>query len=123
MEQEKLMNWKGLVANGKVDNKNEDQSKHTIEPKHFTKGNDGLRKNDSGTQLQVTFNEQANPEINIAKISANTPPHKLNGSDGLEGNGCGTQLQAATNESGHQNYQANNNISNENNNENANYNR
>ncbi|KAA6365595.1 MAG: hypothetical protein EZS28_038877, partial [Streblomastix strix] len=60
------------------------------------------RKNDSGTQLQATVNGEANPEFNITKTSANTPPHNENGSDGLGGNGCGTQLQAATNENGHE---------------------
>ncbi|KAA6366944.1 MAG: hypothetical protein EZS28_037531, partial [Streblomastix strix] len=94
-----------IVADGTEDNGDNDQSEHAIEPKHFTNGNDGLRKNDSGTQLQATVNGEANPEINITKTSANTSPHNVNGSDGLGGNGCGTQLQAATNENGHENHQ------------------
>ncbi|KAA6371467.1 MAG: hypothetical protein EZS28_033007 [Streblomastix strix] len=87
-----------IVADGTDDNGDNDQSEHAIEPKHFTNGNNGLRKNDSGTQLQATVNGEANPEINITKTSANTPPHNVNGSDGLGGNGCGKQLQAATND-------------------------
>ncbi|KAA6369380.1 MAG: hypothetical protein EZS28_035092, partial [Streblomastix strix] len=72
-----------IVAYGTDDNEDNDQSEHAIEPKHVTNGNDGLRKNDSGTQLQATVNGEANPEINITKTSANTPPHNVNGSDGL----------------------------------------
>ncbi|KAA6355369.1 MAG: hypothetical protein EZS28_049104, partial [Streblomastix strix] len=106
-----------IVADGTDDNENNDQSEHAIEPKHFTNGSDGLRKNDSGTQIQATVNGEANPEINITKISANTPPHNVNGSDGLGGNGCGTQLQAATNDNGHENYQAIDDTGNENNND------
>ncbi|KAA6368070.1 MAG: hypothetical protein EZS28_036404, partial [Streblomastix strix] len=109
-----------IVADGTEDNGDNDQSEHAIEPKHVTNGNDGLRKNDSGTQLQATVNGEANPEINITKISANTSPHNVHGSDGLGGNGCGTQLQAATNENGHENYQAIDNTGNEHNNEQAN---
>ncbi|KAA6372225.1 MAG: hypothetical protein EZS28_032245, partial [Streblomastix strix] len=112
-----------IVADGTDDNEDNDQSEHAIEPKHFTNGNDGLRKNDYGTQLQATVNGEANPEINITKTSANTPPHNVNGSDGLGGNGCGTQLQAATNENGHRNHQAIDNTGNENNNEQTNDNR
>ncbi|KAA6372960.1 MAG: hypothetical protein EZS28_031514 [Streblomastix strix] len=112
-----------FVADGTDDNENNDQSEHAIEPKHFTNGNDGLRKYDSGTQLHATVYGEANPEINITKTSANTPPHNVNGSDGLGGNGCGTQLQAATNENGHENHQAIDNTGNEDNNEQANYNR
>ncbi|KAA6354414.1 MAG: hypothetical protein EZS28_050059, partial [Streblomastix strix] len=74
------------------DNEDNDQSVHAIQPKHFTNGNDGLRKNGSGTQLQATVNGEANPEINITKTSANTPPHNVNGSDGLGGNGCAMDL-------------------------------
>ncbi|KAA6394324.1 MAG: hypothetical protein EZS28_010150 [Streblomastix strix] len=80
-----------IVADGTDDNGNDDQSLHAIEPKHFTNGNDGLGKNDGGTQLHATVNGEANPKINIAKISANTPSHNVNGSDRLGGNGCGTQ--------------------------------
>ncbi|KAA6354773.1 MAG: hypothetical protein EZS28_049700, partial [Streblomastix strix] len=72
-----------IAADGTDDNDDNDQSEHAIEPKHFTNGNDELRKNDSGTQLQATVNGEANPEINITKTSANTPPHNVNGSDGL----------------------------------------
>ncbi|KAA6366808.1 MAG: hypothetical protein EZS28_037665 [Streblomastix strix] len=72
-----------IVADGTNDNEDNDQSEHAIEPKHVINGNDGLRKNDSGTQLQATVNKEANPEINITKTSANTPPHNVNGSDGL----------------------------------------
>ncbi|KAA6362793.1 MAG: hypothetical protein EZS28_041679, partial [Streblomastix strix] len=72
-----------IVAEGTEDNENEDQSEHAIELKHFTNGNDGHRKNDSGMQLRATVNGEANPEINITKISANTQVHNVNGSDGL----------------------------------------
>ncbi|KAA6365688.1 MAG: hypothetical protein EZS28_038786, partial [Streblomastix strix] len=90
-DQEQLTNKiERIVADGTDDNEDSDQSEHAIEPKHFTNGNDGLRKNDSGTQLQATVNGKANPEINITKTSANTPPHNVKGSDGLGGNGCGT---------------------------------
>ncbi|KAA6359186.1 MAG: hypothetical protein EZS28_045287 [Streblomastix strix] len=112
-----------IVADGTDDNEDNDQSELAIEPKHVTNGNDGLRKNDSGTQLQATVNGEANPEINITKTSANTPPHNVNGSDGLGGNGCGTQLQATTNVNGHENHQAIDNTGNEDNNEQANDNR
>ncbi|KAA6372959.1 MAG: hypothetical protein EZS28_031513 [Streblomastix strix] len=112
-----------VIADGTNDNENNEQSEHAIEPKHFTNGNDGLRKNDSGTQLHATVYGEANPEINITKTSANTPPHNVNGSDGLGGNGCGTQLQVATNENGHENHQAIDNTGNEDNNEQANNNR
>ncbi|KAA6361679.1 MAG: hypothetical protein EZS28_042794 [Streblomastix strix] len=50
-----------IVADGTDDNEDNDQSEHAIQPKHFTNGNDGLRKNDSGTQLQATVNGEANP--------------------------------------------------------------
>ncbi|KAA6388118.1 MAG: hypothetical protein EZS28_016355 [Streblomastix strix] len=83
-----------IVADGTYDNEDNDQSEHAIEPKHLTNGNDGLRKNDSGTQLQATVNGEANSEINITKTSANTPPHNVNGSYGLGGTGCRTQLNA-----------------------------
>ncbi|KAA6388233.1 MAG: hypothetical protein EZS28_016241 [Streblomastix strix] len=72
-----------IVADGTDDNEDNDQSEHAIEPKHVTNGNDGLRKNDSWTQLQATVNGEANLEINITKTSANTPSHNVNGSDGL----------------------------------------
>ncbi|KAA6382028.1 MAG: hypothetical protein EZS28_022443, partial [Streblomastix strix] len=49
-----------IVADGTNDNEDNDQSEHVIEPKHVTNGNDGLRKNDSGTQLQATVNGEAN---------------------------------------------------------------
>ncbi|KAA6393983.1 MAG: hypothetical protein EZS28_010497 [Streblomastix strix] len=112
-----------IVADGTDDNGNNDQSEHAIEPKHFTNGNDGLRKNDSWTQLHATVNGEANPEINITKTSAKTPPHNVNGSDGLEGNGFGTQLQAATNDNGYDNHQVIDNTGNEDNNEQVNDNR
>ncbi|KAA6384552.1 MAG: hypothetical protein EZS28_019923 [Streblomastix strix] len=112
-----------ILADGTDDNGDNDQSEHAIEPKHFTNGNDGLRKNDSGTQLQATVNGEANPEINITKTSANAPPHNVNGSEGLGGNGCGTQLQAATNDNGHENHHAIDSIGNEDNNEQVNDNR
>ncbi|KAA6379917.1 MAG: putative reverse transcriptase, partial [Streblomastix strix] len=102
-----------IVADGTDDNGDNDQSEHAIEPKHFTNGNDGLRQNDNGTQLQATVNGEANPEINITKTSANTPPHNVNGQDGLGGNGFGTRLQAATNDNGHENHQAIDNTGNE----------
>ncbi|KAA6378518.1 MAG: hypothetical protein EZS28_025955 [Streblomastix strix] len=123
-DQEQLTNKiERIVADGTDDNEDNDQSEHAIEPKHFTNGNDGLRKNDSGTQLQATVNGEANPEINITKTSANTPPHNVNGSDGLGGNGCGTQLQAATNVNGHENHQAIDISGNEDNSEQADDNR
>ncbi|KAA6363435.1 MAG: hypothetical protein EZS28_041037 [Streblomastix strix] len=112
-----------IVADGTDDNEDNDQSEHTIEPKLVTNGNDGLRKNDSGTQLQATINGEANPEINITKTSANTKLRNVNGSDGLGGNGCGTQLQAATNDKGHENHKAIDNTDNEDNNEQVNDNR
>ncbi|KAA6359257.1 MAG: hypothetical protein EZS28_045216, partial [Streblomastix strix] len=112
-----------IVADGTDDNEDSDQSLHAIKPKHVTNENDGLRKNDSGTQLQATVNGEANPEINITRTSANTPPHYVNGSDDLGGNGCGTQQQAATNVNGHENHQAIDNTSNEDNNEQADDNR
>ncbi|KAA6370586.1 MAG: hypothetical protein EZS28_033886, partial [Streblomastix strix] len=69
-DQEQLTNQiERIVADGTDDNEDNDQSEHAIEPKHFTNGNDGLRKNDSGTQLQATVNGEANPEINITKTS------------------------------------------------------
>ncbi|KAA6377327.1 MAG: hypothetical protein EZS28_027148 [Streblomastix strix] len=105
-DQEQLSNEiERIIADGTDDNGNNDQSEHAIEPKHFTNGNDGLRKNDSGTQLQATVNGEAKSEIHITKTSANTLPYNLNGSDRLGGKGCGTQLQAITNENGHQNHQ------------------
>ncbi|KAA6322437.1 MAG: hypothetical protein EZS28_054437, partial [Streblomastix strix] len=105
------------------DNEDNDYSEHAIILKLLTNGSDGLRKNGRGTQLQATVNGEANPEINITKISANTPPHNVNGSDGLGGNGCGTQLQAETNINGHDNHQAIDNTGNENNNQQMNDNR
>ncbi|KAA6382533.1 MAG: hypothetical protein EZS28_021943 [Streblomastix strix] len=75
-----------IVAVGTNDNEDNDQSEHTIKPKYFTNGNDGLRMNDSGTQLQATINGEANPKISIKQISTNNPPHNVNGSDGLGGN-------------------------------------
>ncbi|KAA6360150.1 MAG: hypothetical protein EZS28_044324, partial [Streblomastix strix] len=62
----------GIVADGTDDSEDNDQSEHAIEPKHFTNGNDGLRKNDSGSQLQAAINAETNSEINITKTSANT---------------------------------------------------
>ncbi|KAA6361835.1 MAG: hypothetical protein EZS28_042637, partial [Streblomastix strix] len=123
-DQEQLTNeLERIVAEGTDDNGDDDQSKHTIEPKHFINGNDGLRKNVSGTQLKAIVNGEANPEINITKISANTPPQNVSGSDGLGGNGCGTQLQAETNENGHLKHKAIDNTGNEDNNEQTNDNR
>ncbi|KAA6393839.1 MAG: hypothetical protein EZS28_010629 [Streblomastix strix] len=84
-DQEQLSNEiERIVADGTEDNEDNDQSEYAIEPMHFIKGNYGLRKNNSGTQLQATVNGEPNPEINITKTSANTPPHNENGSDGLE---------------------------------------
>ncbi|KAA6354607.1 MAG: hypothetical protein EZS28_049866, partial [Streblomastix strix] len=78
-DQEQLTNKiERIVADGTNDNQDNDQSEHAIEPKHFTNGNDGLRENDSGTQLQATVNGEANPEINFTKTSSNTPPHNVN---------------------------------------------
>ncbi|KAA6379511.1 MAG: hypothetical protein EZS28_024964 [Streblomastix strix] len=123
-EQEQLTNQiERVVADGTDDNEDSNQSEHAIEPKHFTNGNDGLRKNDSGTQLQATVNGEANSQINITKTSANTPPHNANGSDGLGGNGYEAQLLAATNENKQQNRHAIDNTGSENNNEQTNDNR
>ncbi|KAA6367821.1 MAG: hypothetical protein EZS28_036651, partial [Streblomastix strix] len=56
-DQEQLTNQiERIVADGTDDNEDNDQSEHAIEPKHFTNGSDGLRKNDSGMQLQATVN-------------------------------------------------------------------
>ncbi|KAA6316622.1 MAG: hypothetical protein EZS28_055234, partial [Streblomastix strix] len=86
--QEQLTNLiERIVADGTDDNEDNDQPEHAIEPKHFTNGNDGLRKNDSGTQLQATVNREANPEINFTKTYASTINYNQNGSDGLRGNG------------------------------------
>ncbi|KAA6373889.1 MAG: hypothetical protein EZS28_030585 [Streblomastix strix] len=114
---------KRIVADGSNINLDEDQSEHTIEPKCFINGNDGLRRNDSGKQQQVTVNGESNPEINTTKTSANTPSHNVNGSNGHGGNGCGTQLQAASNENGNSNHQAFNCSSGVNDNEQPNANR
>ncbi|KAA6364959.1 MAG: hypothetical protein EZS28_039515, partial [Streblomastix strix] len=123
-DQEQLTNQiERIVADGIDDNEDNNQSEHVIESKHFINGNDGLRKNESGTQLQATVNGEANPEITITKTSANTPLHNVNGSDVLGGNGCGTQLQAATNVNGHENHQEINNTGNEDNNKQTNDNR
>ncbi|KAA6364699.1 MAG: hypothetical protein EZS28_039775, partial [Streblomastix strix] len=123
-DQEQLTNKiERIVADGTDDNEDNDLSKHAIEPKRFINENNGLRKNDSGTQLQATVNGEANPEINITKTSANTPLHNVRGSDGLGGNGCGSQLHAATNVNGHENHQAIDNTGNEDNNEQVNDNR
>ncbi|KAA6382347.1 MAG: hypothetical protein EZS28_022127 [Streblomastix strix] len=123
-EQEQLTNRiEKTVADGTEDNGDNDQSEYAIEPKHFIKRNDGLRRNDSGMLLQATVNGEANPEINITKTSASTPPYNVNGSDELVGNGCGTQLQAATNDNEHLNLQAIDNAGNANDNEQANDNR
>ncbi|KAA6356614.1 MAG: hypothetical protein EZS28_047859, partial [Streblomastix strix] len=123
-DQEQLTNeLERIVAEGTDYNEDNDQFEHAIELKHFANGNDGLRENDSWMQFQATVNEQANPDINITKASANTPFHNVNGSDGLGGNGCGTQLQAATNENGHKNHQAIDNTGNESNNKQKNDNR
>ncbi|KAA6368010.1 MAG: hypothetical protein EZS28_036462 [Streblomastix strix] len=123
-DQEQLTNKiERIVADGTDDNEDNDQSEHAFELKHFTNGNDGLRKNDSRTQLQATVNGESNPEINITKIYTNTPLHNVNGSDRLGGNGCGTQFQAVTNENGHLNHQAIDYTGNENNIEQSNYNR
>ncbi|KAA6403177.1 MAG: hypothetical protein EZS28_001303 [Streblomastix strix] len=100
-DQEQLTNeLERVVADRIDDNEDEDQSMHVIEPKHLTNGNDGLRKNDSGTQLKATVNGEANPFINITKISANTPPHNVNGSDGLGGNGCQPSIIITTSKLG-----------------------
>ncbi|KAA6362534.1 MAG: hypothetical protein EZS28_041937, partial [Streblomastix strix] len=123
-DQEQLINdIERIVADGTDDNGDDDQSEHAIELKHFINENNGLRKNDSGTQLQATINGEANTEISITKTSANTPPHNVNGSDGLGGNGCETQLQAESNEIEHQNHQAIDNTGNENSIKQANDNR
>ncbi|KAA6399970.1 MAG: hypothetical protein EZS28_004509 [Streblomastix strix] len=79
-----------IVAVGTNDNEDNDQSEHAIKPKNFTNGNDGLRKNDSGTQLQATVNGEAKPKISITQISTNTPPHNVFGSDRLVGNVTGS---------------------------------
>ncbi|KAA6361274.1 MAG: hypothetical protein EZS28_043198, partial [Streblomastix strix] len=74
-----------IVADGTDDNGYDDQSEHAIQSMHFTNGNNGLRKIDSGTQLQATVNGEANYKINITKISASSPLHNLDRYDGLRG--------------------------------------
>ncbi|KAA6364585.1 MAG: hypothetical protein EZS28_039888, partial [Streblomastix strix] len=72
-----------IVADGTEDNGDEDQSEHVIEPKHFTNGNDGLRKNDSGTQLQTATNEngylnhQAIDSIGTGSLHTTHPQQEL----------------------------------------------
>ncbi|KAA6319941.1 MAG: hypothetical protein EZS28_054754 [Streblomastix strix] len=105
-------NLERFVADETDDNGDEDQSEHEIELKHLTKRNDEHKKNDSLTLTQATVNGEANPEINITKTSANTPPHNVYGSDGLGRNGCGTQLLAATNKNGHLNHPTTDNTGN-----------
>ncbi|KAA6378605.1 MAG: hypothetical protein EZS28_025865, partial [Streblomastix strix] len=123
-DQEQLTNeLERIVADRTDDNGDDDQFTHAIEPKHFTNGNDGLGENDCGRSYKTIVNGEANPEINITKISANTPPNNVNGSDRLGGNGCGTQLQAATKENGYQNHHAIDNTGIESNNEQVNDNR
>ncbi|KAA6388312.1 MAG: hypothetical protein EZS28_016159 [Streblomastix strix] len=123
-DQEQLINeLERIVADGTDYNEDNDQFQHAIELKHFTNGNDGLRENDSWMKFLATVNGQANPDINITKLSTGTPFHNVNGSDGLGGNGCGTQLHAATNENGHKNHQAIDNTGNESNNKQKNDNR
>ncbi|KAA6393996.1 MAG: hypothetical protein EZS28_010475 [Streblomastix strix] len=112
-----------IVVDGTDDNRDADQSEHTTKPKHFTNGNNGLRKNDSGTQLQAIINGEANHEINITKISTNTSSNNVNGLDGLGGYGCRTQLYAATNENEYLSHQAIDNTGIENNYEQANNNK
>ncbi|KAA6393735.1 MAG: hypothetical protein EZS28_010738 [Streblomastix strix] len=72
-----------IIAEGTDDNGDEEQSELAIEPKELINGNDGLKKNKSGTQLQATGNGETNLEINITKISANPPRYNINGSDVL----------------------------------------
>ncbi|KAA6392831.1 MAG: hypothetical protein EZS28_011646, partial [Streblomastix strix] len=78
-----------IVADGTDDNGGEDESEHAIKSKRFTNGNDRLRRNNSGTQLQATVNGEANHEINITKISTNNPIQNVNGSDELGGTVAG----------------------------------
>ncbi|KAA6396524.1 MAG: hypothetical protein EZS28_007946, partial [Streblomastix strix] len=59
-------------SDGTDDNGDNDQSENAIEPKHFIIGIDGLRRNDNRMQLQANINGEANPEINISKISDST---------------------------------------------------
>ncbi|KAA6367397.1 MAG: hypothetical protein EZS28_037075, partial [Streblomastix strix] len=113
-DQEQLKNrLEKIVADGINDNRDDDQSELAIEHKYFTNGNNGFRRNDCRMQSQATVNVEANPDINITKISASTPLHNVNGSYELGGNGCGTQLLAVTNENGLLNYQAIDNTRNE----------
>ncbi|KAA6395063.1 MAG: hypothetical protein EZS28_009409 [Streblomastix strix] len=87
-DQESLTNEQEIiVADGTNDNGDDDQSENAIEPNHFINGNDGFRKNDRGTQLQATVNKEANPEKNIAKISASNLLLNVCESEGLGGNG------------------------------------
>ncbi|KAA6377237.1 MAG: hypothetical protein EZS28_027239, partial [Streblomastix strix] len=95
-----------IVADGTDDNGDDDQSEHAIQSMHFTNGNNGLRKIDSGTQLQATVKGEANSKINITKISASSPLHNLDRYDGLRGNGCVTKQRALSNENGHLNHPA-----------------
>ncbi|KAA6364154.1 MAG: hypothetical protein EZS28_040319 [Streblomastix strix] len=111
-----------IIADGSDDNGDEDQSEHAIESMNFTNGNDGLRENDSGKQLEVTVNRETNPDINITKISANIQLHNASRLDGFGENSQRTLLQAETNEKGLSNHQAIDNIDNQNNNEQVNEN-
>ncbi|KAA6368829.1 MAG: hypothetical protein EZS28_035645 [Streblomastix strix] len=47
-----------IVADGTNDNGDDDQSEHAIQSMHLTNGNNGLRKIDSGTQLQPLSTEK-----------------------------------------------------------------
>ncbi|KAA6385681.1 MAG: hypothetical protein EZS28_018794 [Streblomastix strix] len=82
-----------------------DNDQSEIEIVYVTDEDNGLRKNVYGTQFKVVVNGEANPDINITKISINTSFHNVNGPDGLGGNGRGTQLRATINNNGNSNEQ------------------
>ncbi|KAA6395500.1 MAG: hypothetical protein EZS28_008974 [Streblomastix strix] len=87
-DQEQLANeLEKIVSDGTDDNGDGDLSEHGIEIKHFSNGTDGLRQKKSRTQLQTIVDSEANLEINITIISANTLPHHINEQDELGGNG------------------------------------
>ncbi|KAA6398451.1 MAG: hypothetical protein EZS28_006024 [Streblomastix strix] len=120
-DQEQLTNeLERIVADGSDDNADEDQSENAIEPKHFINENNGLGRNDSGTQLLASVIGEVNLDIYVIKISVNTPLHNVNRTDEIGGNGCGTQQKAESNENGLINHQPIDNTGNENNSQQAN---
>ncbi|KAA6387407.1 MAG: hypothetical protein EZS28_017066 [Streblomastix strix] len=76
-----------FVADGTEDNLDNDQSEIAIA--HISNENEGLGKNDCGTQQKVVVNGEANLKNSITKISANVSFCNINGLDEFGGNGCG----------------------------------